>query len=66
MRIRINEGTYQSYKQPFFRSNCAVRRTKQLKKAGVAELVDARDLKSRGSLLPCRFDPDLRHLIKIP
>ena len=29
--------------------------------AGVAELVDARDLKSLGSKGPCRFDSGLRH-----
>ena len=28
--------------------------------AGMAELVDARDLKSRGRRLPCRFDPGRR------
>ena len=31
--------------------------------AGVAELVDARDLKSCGTQIPCRFDPGLRHHI---
>ena len=29
--------------------------------AGVAELADARDLKSRGTFLPYRFDSGLRH-----
>ncbi len=29
--------------------------------AGVAELVDARDLKSRGAFAPCRFDSGSRH-----
>ena len=29
--------------------------------AGVAELADARDLKSRGTKIPCRFDPGFRH-----
>ncbi len=29
--------------------------------AGVAELVDARDLKSLGSSGPCRFESGLRH-----
>src|SRR5262245_49280400 len=29
--------------------------------AGVAELVDARDLKSRGPKGPCRFESGLRH-----
>lgn len=29
--------------------------------AGVAELVDARDLKSRGTKLPYRFKPGFRH-----
>ena len=28
---------------------------------GMAELVDARDLKSRGTLVPCRFEPGFRH-----
>ena len=27
----------------------------------MAELVDARDLKSRGTLVPCRFEPGFRH-----
>ena len=34
---------------------------RRIKSAGVAELVDARDLKSRGTNVPCRFDPGLRH-----
>ena len=29
--------------------------------ADVAELADARDLKSRGKRFPCRFDPGHRH-----
>ena len=29
--------------------------------AGVAELADARDLKSRGTQIPYRFDPGFRH-----
>ena len=29
--------------------------------AGMAELVDARDLKSRGQRCPYRFDPGCRH-----
>ena len=29
--------------------------------AQVAELADAQDLKSCGTFLPCRFDPDLEH-----
>ena len=32
-------------------------------RAGVAELADARDLKSRGGKLPCGFDPRPRHQI---
>ena len=31
--------------------------------AGVAELADARDLKSRGHFCPYRFEPDPRHHI---
>ncbi len=31
--------------------------------AGVAELVDARDLKSLGYFYPCRFDSGPRHRI---
>ena len=31
--------------------------------AGVAELVDAWDLKSHGSLLPCRFESGPRHSV---
>ena len=30
-------------------------------KAGVAELADARDSKSRGAYTSCGFDPHLRH-----
>ena len=33
-----------------------------IRKAGVAELVDATDLKSVGLKGPCRFKPDLRHI----
>ena len=29
--------------------------------AGVAELADARDLKSRGTQIPYRFEPGFRH-----
>ena len=29
--------------------------------AGVAKLADARDLKSRGTLIPYRFEPGFRH-----
>ena len=31
--------------------------------AGVAELADARDLKSRGTQIPYRFEPGFRHHI---
>ena len=31
------------------------------KRAGMAELADARDLKSRGTNIPYRFDPGFRH-----
>ena len=31
--------------------------------AGVAELADARDLKSLGAQAPCRFEPDPRHSV---
>ena len=34
--------------------------------AAVAELADARDLKSLGGKLPCRFDPGQRHQKKQP
>ena len=31
------------------------------KRAGMAEQADARDLKSRGTNIPYRFDPGFRH-----
>lgn len=34
--------------------------------ADMAELVDATDLKSVGTLLPCRFDPGFPHHKKAP
>ena len=33
--------------------------------AGVAELADAQDLKSCGTIIPYRFDPGLRHQLNI-
>ena len=33
--------------------------------AGVAELADAQDLKSCGTIIPYRFDPGLRHHLNI-
>ena len=38
------------------------RRLHKLSLAGVAKLVDARDLKSLGLLSPCRFDSGPRHI----
>ena len=37
--------------------------TYQSRYAGVAKLADARDLKSRGTQIPYRFDPGFRHHI---
>ena len=33
--------------------------------AGMAELADARDLKSRGTKVPYRFDPGFRHQMPV-
>ena len=40
---------------------CYNNRAGQGKDAGVAELADARDLKSRETYISYRFDPGLRH-----
>ena len=45
-----------------FRLTCAILiKVLKLTFADVAELADARDLKSRGKRFPCRFDPGHRH-----
>src|SRR5215468_10643661 len=49
--------------RPEFPSSASIgpKSNRMIPPAGVAELVDARDLKSRGPKGPCRFDSGLRH-----
>ena len=45
------------------KQSCLVYNTQAAENASVAELADARDLKSRGTQIPYRFEPGFRHHI---